>query len=66
MRILSGIEDIAIRRLDESDVVRHKIVRSIIKAYEADELAQEKKPERKTEKRFEKKTTTQANKRKGK
>lgn len=44
MRILEGIEDISIRRLNESDVVRHKIVQSIIKAYEKDE---EKHPAKK-------------------
>ncbi len=43
MRILKNVEDIAICRLNESDVVRHKIVQSIIKAYEADELEEEKK-----------------------
>ncbi len=43
MRILKGLEDIAICRLTESDVVRHKIVQSIIKAYEEDEKS--KKPE---------------------
>ena len=45
MRILKGIEDISICRLTESDVVRHKIVQSIIKAYEADET--KKKPVKK-------------------
>ncbi|MBP1759038.1 MAG: Phosphate starvation-inducible protein PhoH, predicted ATPase, partial [Firmicutes bacterium] len=43
MRILKGLEDIAICRLTESDVVRHKIVQSIIRAYEEDEKI--KKPE---------------------
>jgi len=37
MRVLKGVEDIAICRLDESDVVRHVIVQRIIKAYEDDE-----------------------------
>ncbi|MEG1858279.1 MAG: PhoH family protein [Pseudoflavonifractor sp.] len=37
MRVLNGVEDIAICRLTESDVVRHIIVQRIIKAYEADE-----------------------------
>ena len=45
MRILKGIEDISVCRLNESDVVRHKIVQSIIKAYEADEG--KKKPAKK-------------------
>ena len=37
MRVLKGVEDIAICRLTESDVVRHVIVQRIIKAYEVDE-----------------------------
>ena len=37
MRVLRGVEDIAICRLNESDVVRHVIVQRIIKAYEDDE-----------------------------
>lgn len=37
MRILRGVEDIAICRLTENDVVRHVIVQRIIKAYEEDE-----------------------------
>jgi len=37
MRVLNGVEDIAVCRLNESDVVRHVIVQRIIKAYEEDE-----------------------------
>ena len=37
MRVLNGVEDIAICRLNEADVVRHVIVQRIIKAYEDDE-----------------------------
>ena len=37
MRVLDGVEDIAICRLGEADVVRHVIVQRIIKAYEEDE-----------------------------
>ena len=37
MRVLRGVEDIAICRLTESDVVRHVIVQRIIRAYEEDE-----------------------------
>ena len=43
MRVLDGVEDIAICRLGESDVVRHVIVQRIIKAYEADEKKRGKK-----------------------
>lgn len=37
MRILAGIKEIAICRLTDSDVVRHRIVQKIIQAYEQDE-----------------------------
>lgn len=50
IRVLHGIEDIAICRLTESDVVRHIIVQKIIKAYEEDENRRktEKKPVRRS------------------
>jgi phosphate starvation-inducible PhoH-like protein len=35
LSILSGVEGIAFRYFDEKDVVRHRLVQSIIKAYEA-------------------------------
>ena len=35
-RILRGIEGIAIHYLTDVDVVRHRLVRQIIKAYEED------------------------------
>ena len=47
MRVLDGVEGIAICRLNESDVVRHVIVQRIIKAYEADENRRAKKEGRK-------------------
>ena len=34
VRVLRGIEDIEIHRFTEKDVVRHKLVQDIIKAYE--------------------------------
>lgn len=37
MRILSGIEGISVIRFDERDIVRHKLVRRIVKAYEQEE-----------------------------
>ena len=37
MRVLKGVDDIAIMRLGGADVVRHVIVQRIIKAYEEDE-----------------------------
>ncbi len=43
MRVLKGVEDIAIMRLTESDVVRHALVQRIIKAYEIDEEKKGKK-----------------------
>jgi len=32
--VLEGIEDIAIRRLDASDVVRHRLIADIVSAYD--------------------------------
>ncbi len=49
MRVLEGVEDISICKLNESDVVRHVIVQRIIKAYEADEKRRAKKEVRKHE-----------------
>ncbi len=43
MRVLKDVEDIAICRLNEADVVRHVIVQRIIKAYEEDEQKRNKK-----------------------
>ncbi len=37
IRILSGIEGVSIIRFDERDIVRHKLVRHIVRAYEKDE-----------------------------
>lgn len=37
MRILDGIEGISIIKFDERDIVRHKLVRKIVKAYEDEE-----------------------------
>ena len=34
VRILRGIDDIAVFRFTEKDVVRHRLVQDIIKAYE--------------------------------
>ena len=45
MWVLKGVEDIAIIRLNEADVVRHALVQKIIKAYEADEERRNQKKE---------------------
>jgi len=37
MRILAGIESVSVIKFDERDIVRHKLVRRIIKAYEQEE-----------------------------
>ncbi len=42
VRILKGIEDIAICNLSDKDVVRHRLVQEIIKAYEKDEKNESK------------------------
>ena len=46
MRVLKGVEGIAVMRLNEGDVVRHAIVQKIIKAYEEDEDRRAKKEKR--------------------
>jgi len=38
VRVLKGIEDIAIIKFSERDVVRHRLVQAIIKAYEKEEV----------------------------
>lgn len=45
MRILSGIEGISIIRFDERDIVRHRLVKMIVRAYENDETAKDQKQE---------------------
>ena len=50
MRVLDGVEDIAICKLGEADVVRHVIVQRIIKAYEADETRRARKENREAHK----------------
>ncbi len=42
MKILKGIDDIAINIFTEKDVVRHRLVQDIIKAYEKNEMRKEK------------------------
>ncbi len=37
IRILGGIEGVSVIKFDERDIVRHKLVRMIVKAYEKDE-----------------------------
>jgi len=50
MRILKGIEDISVVKFDEKDIVRHKLVRDIVNAYEKDQLEREaRREERKKE-----------------
>ncbi|HNR43420.1 MAG TPA: PhoH family protein, partial [Bacteroidales bacterium] len=37
MRILANIEGISVIRFDERDIVRHRLVKKIVKAYENEE-----------------------------
>lgn len=37
IRILAGIEGISIIKFDERDIVRHKLVKRIVRAYENEE-----------------------------
>ena len=43
MRILPGIEGISIIKFDERDIVRHKLVKSIVRAYEKEEETEKAK-----------------------
>ena len=51
IRVLDGVEDIAICRLTAQDVVRHVLVQRIITAYEKAEAKREKAPQGRTYKR---------------
>jgi phosphate starvation-inducible PhoH-like protein len=42
MRILKGIEGISIIKFDERDIVRHKLVKRIVRAYETEEIEAER------------------------
>ncbi|MGN0114231.1 MAG: PhoH family protein, partial [Acutalibacteraceae bacterium] len=42
VRVLKNVEDIKIVRFSEKDVVRHKLVQSIVKAYEKAEESKRK------------------------
>jgi phosphate starvation-inducible PhoH-like protein len=42
MRILANIEGISIIKFDERDIVRHKLVKKIVRAYENEENENEK------------------------
>lgn len=48
LRVLNGVEDIAQNRFSEKDVVRHRLVQDIVRAYEkynqANKPEQTKKP----------------------
>jgi len=53
IRILRGIDDISIVKFDQNDIVRHKLVRDIVNAYEKDHAIQEAKREAKKEEKNE-------------
>lgn len=42
MKILNGIEGISIIKFDERDIVRHKLVKRIVRAYENEEIENDK------------------------
>lgn len=48
MRVLDGIDDIAICRLTGADVVRHQLVQKIIEAYEKYDKANPPEPVKKS------------------
>jgi phosphate starvation-inducible PhoH-like protein len=39
VRLLEGVEDVAVARFEAADVVRHPLVERIVKAYDADTAA---------------------------
>ena len=55
IKVLDGIEDIVIHRFGERDVVRHRLVQSIIKAYEKYEKERNEKQNESKAQRFNKK-----------
>jgi len=55
MRVLQGVEDIAICNLTSADVVRHVLVQRIIEAYEKNAARAEKKPSGAVHKTYRKK-----------
>ena len=57
IRILDGIDDIAICRLTGADVVRHALVQKIIAAYEQDDKQKEKRAAAAAKKPAARKTT---------
>ncbi|MBQ7010302.1 MAG: PhoH family protein, partial [Clostridia bacterium] len=52
VKILEGIDDIAVHRFSERDVVRHKLVQKIILAYEKYERSNSEQKDGKSEYRF--------------
>ena len=46
MRVLEGVDDIAICRLSGADIVRHELVQKIIQAYEKDDKARAERVEK--------------------
>lgn len=45
VRLLAGVEGIGVATFDASDVVRHKLVERIVRAYDADTLGRRPKPD---------------------
>ena len=58
MRVLEGVDDIAICRLTGADVVRHELVQKIIEAYEKADKARTDKPPVKTYRKAKKEGST--------
>ncbi len=51
VKVLDGVEDIAVHAFSDRDVVRHKLVQRIIRAYEKYERTEQEKRERERDKR---------------
>ena len=59
VRVLQGVEDIAICRLTSADVVRHALVQKIINAYEQSDKHDNTKPSQDFRGRYQRKRTNE-------
>ena len=65
VKILDGIEDIAIHQFSERDVVRHRLVQKIIRAYEKYDRDRERREEERETKRYRAKKAPEAGEKRG-
>ena len=65
VKILDGIDDIAIHAFNERDVVRHRLVQKIIRAYEKYDREQVRREEEQKTRRYRAKKTPEAGEKRG-